>query len=144
MTQRWVNPSHYSGMTLEVPPGWKGNEVKNREELKQILAWNIRKLILKENDPEATPEENREARLNMARAALRELHSQNLALGISASYLADGDWGAIDSMLMDDMLIEKMWFWWDREMPLKITTGDPDEWPPENLEEWAMSVAANW
>lgn len=143
MAERWVKVCSGSVGTLEVPPDWKGTEIKNLSELKDILSWNIQKWLQEMDDPEATPEENREARLNMARAALRELHSQNLALGISASYLADGGEGAIDSMLMDDMLTEKLMFWWGNEFPLEIRAEDPGE-QPENLEDWAMSVAYTW
>ena len=142
MAERWITPGIGPAGTLEVPPNWKGNEVKNLNELKQILAWNIKKLLQDVEDEEATPEENREARYNMARAALRELHSYNLATGISASYLAEGGEGAIDSMLMDDMLMDRLLSLWDIEAPLKITTEDPDEYP-ESLEWWAMGVTGN-
>lgn len=142
MTERWVQPGSGSVGTLEVPPSWKGNEVKNLRELKQILAWNIQKHLQDVEDEEATPEENHEARLDMARAALRELHSENLALGTEASEIADGDLGAIDSMLMDDMLMDRLLSLWDLEFPLKITTEDPGEYT-ESLEWWAKTVTGN-
>lgn len=142
MTERWITPGTGAVGTLEVPPSWKGDEVKNLRELKQILAWNIQNHLRDVEDEEATPEENREARFNMARAALRELHSQNLALGISASFLADGGQGAIDSMLMDDMLMDRLLSLWDLEFPLKITTEDPGEYT-ESLEWWAMNVTGS-
>ena len=142
MTERWITPGSGPVGTLEVPPDWKGSEVKNLNELKQILAWNIKKYLRDVEDEEETPEENREARYNMARAALRELHSYNLATGISASYLAEGGEGAIDTMLMDSMLMDRLLSLWDFEFPLKITTEDPGEYT-ESLEWWAMGVTGN-
>lgn len=144
MARRWVMPGYGPEGTLEVPPDWKGNEVKDDIDLMTILAWNIQKLLQQTEDADATPEENRKARLEMARASLRELNDQSLALNVTAQQVANGDREEIKTLLMHSRVFERlMWLWHDREFPMKITTEEPEMYP-ESLEDWAMSVAATW
>lgn len=141
MARRWVMPGYGPEGTLEVPPDWKGSEVKDDIDLMTILAWNIQKLLQQTEDADATPQENKQARLEMARAALRELNGQSLALNITAQQIANGDREDIRTLLMHSNLYDRlMMLWPDREFPLKIVNSEPDMYP-ESLEDWAMSVA---